>query len=293
MFGSYRSNDPTSGRAKMMRWFAAAGFAAVLAVILAVPATSADPSTTVSAESETSGSVLAAAFRNRYAVDSNSNIELLMRSASGHEQSRHIQLVTKMIEGRLNSIGRLKSPEYLRGMTILTIEKDRGSHDVFVFLPSLGKVRRITTAQKGDAFFGSDITYEDLERRRIEEFDLDPLETAELDGEAVYRIRGALVRKEIYSRVEFVVAQSDRAILATRYYKRGLESPYRVILAPRATMVSQGGHVLPTRLIATDELRGTTTEVLIRTLQVSPALDDRLFTVATLDQESKLPSTTD
>ncbi len=51
--------------------------------------------------------------------------------------------------------------------------------------------------------------------------------------------------------------------------------------------------MLPTRLIATDELRGTTTEVLIRNLQVNPPLDDRLFTVATLDQERKLPSTTD
>jgi len=237
--------------------------------------------------------VLAAAFRNRYEVGSNSNIELLMRSASGHEQSRHIQLVSKMIKGRLNSIGRLESPEYLRGMTILTIEKDHGKHDVFVFLPSLGKVRRITTAQKGDAFFGSDITYEDLERRRIEEFDLDPLETAEIDGEAVYRIRGTLIRKGIYSRVEFDVAQSDRAILVTRYYKRGLERPYRVITAPRATMIQQGGHVLPTRLIASDEQRGTTTEVLIRNLRVNPPLNDRLFTVATLDQERKLPPTTD
>ena len=278
-----------SGRAALWRRFAAGMLVASLALAFATTVSSEGQSAPVAAASDTSESVLAAAFWSRYAADTNSNIELVMRSVSGREQSRHIQLVTKMIEGRLNSIGRLRAPEYLRGMTILTIEKDGGSHDAFVFLPSLGKVRRITTAQKGDAFFGSDVTYEDLERRRVEEFDLDALETAELYGEAVYVIRGALIRKGNYSRAEFVVAQSDGAILVNRYYKRGQESPYRVITASRATMVRQGGHVLPTRLIVSNELRGTTTEVLIRNLRVNPPLDDRIFTVATLEQERKLP----
>jgi hypothetical protein len=143
--------------------------------------------------------------------------------------------------------------------------------------------------QKGDAFFGSDVTYGDLERKRVEEFDLEALETAEFDGEAVYVIRGALVRKGNYSRTEFVIAQSDGAILVNRYYKRGQDSPYRVITAPRASIVARDGHVLPTRLIMRDELRGSTTEVLIHDLRVNPPLDDRLFTVATLEQGRKLP----
>jgi hypothetical protein len=293
MFGSYRSSDSASGGIGLTRRFAAGGFAAVFAMTLAAPAISDSHGSPVAAASETSESVLDAAFQNRYAVDSNSNIELVMSSASGSKQSRHVHLVTKMIKGRLNSISRLEKPEYLRGMTILSLEKGGGRHDVFAFLPSLGRVRRITTAQKSDAFFGSDITYEDLERRRIEEFDLEPLEPAEHEGEAVYRIRGAMTQKGSYSHVEFIIAQSDRAILVTRFYKRGDERPYRVIVAPRATMLAQEGHVLPTRLIASDELRGTTTEVVIRNLRINPPLDDRLFTVATLEHERKLPSPTD
>jgi hypothetical protein len=273
----------------LTRWLAAAGLAVALAATFAAPVSSEDSSAPVVAASDTSESVLAAAFWSRYAVNSNSNIELVMRNATGQEQSRHIQLVSKMIDGQLNSISRLKSPAYLRGMTILTIEKDAGSHDAFVFLPALGKVRRITTVQKGDAFFGSDVTYGDLERKRVEEFDLEALETAEFDGEAVYVIRGALVRKGNYSRTEFVIAQSDGAILVNRYYKRGQDSPYRVITAPRASIVARDGHVLPTRLIMRDELRGSTTEVLIHDLRVNPPLDDRLFTVATLEQGRKLP----
>jgi hypothetical protein len=236
-----------------------------------------------------SASVLAAAFANRYEVDAISRIELVMRNGSGEERRRKVQYITKMIEQRLHSIARLTAPEYLRGMTILTIEQRDRSFDAFVFLPSLGKTRRVTTAQKGDAFFGSDLTYEDLERKRVDEFELGELAVAEREGEAIYRIGGALVRKGNYSRVEFDIAQSDGAILATRYYKRREQRPYRLLEAPRSAMVEQGGHVLPTRLLASDVLRGTTTEVLITGLRVNASISDRIFTVATLEQERKLP----
>jgi hypothetical protein len=241
------------------------------------------------AETPTAASVLSAAFANRYEVDAISRIELVMRNGSGEESRRNVQYLTKMIGQRLHSIARITAPEYLRGMTILTIEQRDRSHDAFVFLPALGKTRRVTTAQKGDAFFGSDLTYEDLERKQIDEFELGELAIAEHEGEAVYRIGGALVRKGNYSRVEFDVAQSDRAILATRYYKRGGQRPYRVLEAPRSAMVEREGHVLPTRLLASDVRRGTSTEVLITGLRVNPSISDRVFTVGTLEQERKLP----
>jgi hypothetical protein len=263
-------------------------FAPGLAIPCAV-AVAAASSAQIPAEPPSSASVLSAAFANRYEVDAISRIELVMRNGSGEARRRKVQYITKMIEQRLHSIARITAPEYLRGMTILTIEQRDRSHDAFVFLPSLGKTRRVTTAQKGDAFFGSDLTFEDLERKRIDEFELGELAAAEREGEAIYRIGGALIRKGNYSRVEFDIAQSDSAILATRYYKRGEQRPYRVLEAPRSAMVEQGGHVLPTRLLASDVVRGTATEVLITGFRVDASIPDRIFTVATLEQQRKLP----
>ena len=138
----------------------------VFAMIIAPLGSWAQNGPELQARSETSETVLDAAFANRYQVNAASNIELVIRSDSGSEQRRHVQFITKMIDGRLHSIARLTKPEYLRGMTILTIEQKKRDHDAFIFLPSLGKVRRVTSAQKDDAFFGSDLVYEDLERRQ-------------------------------------------------------------------------------------------------------------------------------
>jgi hypothetical protein len=243
----------------------------------------------------TSASVLTAAFANRYDVDAVSRVELVIRKGSGageesgDETRRTVHYITKLIDQRLHSIARLTAPEYLRGMTILTIEqRDRGN-DAFVFLPSLGKTRRVSAAQQDDAFFGSDLTFDDLERKRLDQYELGEFEVAEHRGEAIYRIGAKLLRKGAYSRIEFDVAQSDHAILATRYYKRDEEKPYRVLEAARSAMVEKEGHVLPTSLLVTDSVRGGTTLVRIEGLRVNPPISDRIFTVATLEQERRLP----
>ena len=233
--------------------------------------------------------ILAAAFANRYEVDLTSKVQLVMRNDHGQERRREFQAAYKLIDGRMHSIGRLVWPHYLRGMTILTIESDDRGHDAFIYLPSLGKVRRISTSQRGDSFFGSDVTYEDLERRRIDEYDLDRMEAGASGGELAYVISGRSRREFSYARIVFIVSQADGAILETQHFKRGQETPFRVISAPRGGMVEKDGHVLPTRLTVYNRLRGTSTEVIFEDLQINPAIDDHLFSVSTLERDRDLP----
>jgi hypothetical protein len=89
--------------------------------------------------------------------------------------------------------------------------------------------------------------------------------------------------------VDFLVARSDSAILESRYYKRGGDGPYRVMVSPRATMTNGGGHVLPKRIEVRNLVRGTTTEVVIHELAINPEIDDRIFSAVTLEQKSDLP----
>ena len=147
----------------------------------------------------------------------------------------------------------------------------------------------MTTAQRGDSFLGSDVNYEDIERRRVEEFELDGLVSARVQGEPAYEIEGRPLKKFSYERVVFAIAESDGAILETRYFKGSQEEPYRVISAPREHIVASDGHVIPTRLNIQNHVRGTSTQVVISDLQINPPIDDRVFSVKTLQQERKLP----
>lgn len=228
------------------------------------------------------------AFDNRYGMDMTANIDLILRNTSGQQRVRKFRAASKKIDGLTHSIGRLVWPEYLRGMTILTIEAKERNHDAFVYLPSLQKVRRINTSQRGDAFLGSDVTYEDLERRRADEYELIALAASE-NGEPTWTISAKPLEDFSYDRVEFDVAASDHAILESRHYKRKSDTPFRIITTDRSDMIEQAGHVLPTRMVVRNSMRGTSTEVVFRDLVVSPDIDDRLFSISTLERRRDLP----
>jgi hypothetical protein len=261
--------------------------AALLAAVLAPG--SATPEPAGDAAPPSAGQILDRAFEQRYEVDITSVIDLVMRNDRGQERRRRFQAMSKMIDDRLHSIGRLTEPEYLRGMTVLTIEaKDRG-HDAFLYLPSLDRVRRVSTAQRGDAFFGTDVTYEDLERQRADEYELEPLRSEPYAGEEAWIVAGRPLRRYNYAKARFTVAKADLAILEVQYFKRGAPEPFRVIRAPRATMVTQDGHPVPTRLSVTNTASGTTTEVVLSELKINPEIDDRAFSLQALESQRPLP----
>lgn len=233
--------------------------------------------------------MLQRAFANRYEVDTSLSIELVVRNDAGEALRRRLVVATKTIGGRLHSLGRFTHPEHLRGTTVLNIERDDRSDDHFLYLRSLGRIRRVGNSQRSDAFMGTDLTYEDFERRRARDYRVVSDRTARVRGEEV-RVLTTLPRFDAgYERLEFWIAVRDDAILETRTFKRGSPDPDRSVRMPRPSMVRIGGHSLPTRMTVENRARGTRTEVRIEDLVVDPGLDDTLFTSAAIEVGRPIP----
>ena len=235
------------------------------------------------------GALLQKAFTNQYEVNSTAKIELVIRNGAGNERRRRFEAASKIIDDRMHSIGRLTYPEHLRGMTILQIEAPDRSHDAFVYLPSMQSVRRVSTAQRGDAFFGTDVTYEDLERRYARDYVLVSMSADEVQGESAFAVRARPRLPQSYHEITFWIAESDHVILQAHYFKRGAKEPFRTISAPRSGMSKLNGHTLPTKLVVENHSRGTTTEVTYRDLMVNPEIDNRVFSIRTLEQKGRIP----
>ena len=234
-------------------------------------------------------SVLREAFRNQYDVDTSASIELVVRDRSGHERRRHFTTASAIVDDRLHSIGRLDHPEHLRGMTILQIETPDHHYDTFVYLPSMRSVRRVSTAQRGDAFLGTDLSYEDLERRHLRDYEV--LDSWELrsEGELVLVVAAQPREARRYAELRFWVSTRDAAILRVEFFKRGASDPFRSISAPRSGMQRSGEHVLPSHIRVENYARGTSTEVHFRNLRVNPEIDRRVFSVQTLERRGQIP----
>jgi hypothetical protein len=179
-------------------------------------------------------------------------------------------------------------PGSLRGLTVFISEVEGGGRDTFVYLPALLRARRISGIQRLDSFLGSDLTYEDFERQRAADFAVEPLPPEDVAGEHCTMIRALPRDERSYAAVVLAVAP-DRAILEYRYFARGKDAPYRVIETPRSEMHREAGHLLPTHYSVRHLERGSSTELVLRRLAIDPAIDDRIFSVRTLDQQRPLP----
>lgn len=85
--------------------------------------------------------------------------EMTLVSASGAQRTREIQLQNKRTDDRESMLVRFLSPTDVRGTGLLMTDDD-----TWLYLPALGKSRRIAGHAKKGAFMGSDLSFDDMEQ---------------------------------------------------------------------------------------------------------------------------------
>jgi hypothetical protein len=272
-----------AGRRARRLWIAGAaacGLAALLPRIAAAQAEDARP--------EAPAELLQRAFDRRYGADTHQQMTLHLRSGGREVQRQRIEVVTRMEAGRLRALARFTAPPDLRDTALLVLEQDGRPDDYFLYLPAFDRVRRVSGAQRSDSFMGTDLTYEDLERRRIDEFEELRAAAGSVGGEPVTLVSARPRHTAGYERVEFAIAPGDAALLETRYFARGAREPFKVIRFPREHLHEEAGFSVPTRIAVANLRKGTETEVVVEELRLNPDVDLRLFTTDALLREAKL-----
>lgn len=65
---------------------------------------------------------------------------------------------------------RFTYPNDIKGTAFLVWEHPEGEDERFLYLPALGRTRRIAGAEAQDSFVGSDFTYEDISGRELDDY---------------------------------------------------------------------------------------------------------------------------
>jgi hypothetical protein len=68
------------------------------------------------------------------------------------------------------SLIRFTEPADIRGTGFLVWERPDADDERFLYLPSLGRVRRIAASETQESFVGSDFTYEDIGGRQLDDY---------------------------------------------------------------------------------------------------------------------------
>ena len=84
-------------------------------------------------------------------------------------KSRVNKMVSRSLDGNKKQIIWFLEPKDDKGVAFLKIEHENKDDEMRMWLPAFNKVRRISSKKKGDSFMGSDLSYEDLSNRDIDD----------------------------------------------------------------------------------------------------------------------------
>jgi outer membrane lipoprotein-sorting protein len=94
-------------------------------------------------------------------------------------------------QGKSRTVIVFQQPASVKGTRFLTLENASGDDDQWIFLPSLGKIRRIASSEGGSSFMGTDMSYDDLSAtsRGVDEDTHTLLREEQYEGAACYVIQ--------------------------------------------------------------------------------------------------------
>ena len=162
-----------------------------------------------------------------------------------------------------------------RGVTFLTIENQEADNDQYLYIPALGRARKVAVGDKQNAFEDTDFSYEDLAGRKVDDYRHKRLTDADFTGRQCFRVES--VAKDVSARYPRQISWIDKESylpVQVRFFGRD-GSLQRVIVAGEIQRI-EDVHI-PFRTVARDLIANHTTVIEIRDARVNTGLDNSTF----------------
>lgn len=120
---------------------------------------------------------------------SKSTMQMILVDKKGKQRSRTMTSQSKMMGDDEYKLLFFAAPENVKGTGFLTYDYASDKEDdQWLYLPALGKAKRIAAADKSGSFMGSDFTYADMTQRNLDDYTYKLLQEKEVDGKATWVI---------------------------------------------------------------------------------------------------------
>jgi hypothetical protein len=230
--------------------------------------------------------LLARAFHNLYADDYVQMLVFESRARGGAATRRRLQLTRKRSQGRGRALLRFLEPPEIRRTAVLVIENADRADDLYVYLPAARLTRHLGATQRADAFFGTDLAYEDVEPKRAEDWEARSLGWGEHEGLRCARVevRPRPGFASTYERLEACIEVERGVLLWSDFYRRG-RAVKRLEVEP-ASIRRVGTREVPFAMTFSNASGRSETRVLTESYDPSPEIPDELFSTWNLEAGS-------
>jgi hypothetical protein len=182
------------------------------------------------------------------------------------------------------------NPPELRGSAVLVIER-QPTNDMFMFLPELGKTRRITSSMVSGNMMGTDFSYEDFARLQgmIGNLEAERAPDEQIAGRAAFvtESKPTAGTDSEYERIRSVIDQQTCVPLRVEFFQKGLAEPAKVLSVDPGRVAEVESGWMPREMRMEDLRGGTSTDLVIEKLEVSIPIAKKMFSQTELERQGR------
>jgi hypothetical protein len=145
----------------------------------------------------------------------------------GNTRVREVAVATNKFGETTKTQMRFLSPPDVKGTSILVYDYEDKNDDMWIFLPSLRKVRRIVSTEKGKSFMGSEFSNADMSKPNINDFDFKLIGSETIEGKEFWKIESTCRTKDIaeengyLKRISYIEKSTNLSHKSELYDKNG------------------------------------------------------------------------
>lgn len=209
------------------------------------------------------------------------HIELHSVDRAGGTRDLEARVHWKRFDKYPRAMIRVDAPKDVKNAAYLMIEGEgEDGEQVYVYMPAMKKVRRITTTTASNQLWGTDFSYEDMKllQGAARKGSVVLVGGGEISGRATHVLETRL-NKEAESSYQRVVSHVDVescVALRTEFFERG-ESPRKVLEADPSSLIRDGSRWMATRFEMNDQKNQTRTVLVVARSEMDAELPDRIF----------------
>jgi hypothetical protein len=251
----------------------------VLGVILWLPA---------STRADEAGIALATRVYNRPDGNDAASRAHMILSEKGHKP-RYRKLYTYQLDkdnGESWTLVRFTEPADIKNTGLLTHNFPTKDNNQWIYLPALDRARRIAASRKGGRFVGSDLYYEDLQDREVNQDHHKILSKDKVNGVATAVLESIPVDADnsVYSKRVSWIHEKTLLPLRVDYYKAGNDKPVKRLKVRKIKKIQGFWTVVDSTV--TDLKSGHQTRMLTKAIVYDQSLPDKLFSRQALSDKS-------
>lgn len=209
-----------------------------------------------------------------YPVDMRAELTMTLTNKQGKSRESTIKSISA--EDNTKQIIWFLSPADDKGVAFLKIEHEGGEDEMRLWLPAFQKVRRISSKKKADSFMGSDLSYEDMTNRSLEEYTYTLEGEKEVDGQPCHIL--VSTPKEGVTRTygKFVsYVTKDERILTI--YEEAFDRTGNLLKVRETRFENYGKYNLPVELNVRNVQTEHSTRLTFSDIVVDQGVEDDLF----------------